>query len=70
MTDAKIQNKYRFDKTKKCLQFLASICLLVGPGRIELPLPKKPDFESGASTSSATTPSTKIVITIFIFIRQ
>lgn len=28
--------------------------LMVPPGRLELPLPKKPDFESGASTSSAT----------------
>ena len=27
---------------------------MVPPGRLELPLPKKPDFESGASTSSAT----------------
>ena len=30
---------------------------MVGPERIELSLPREPDFESGASTSSATTPS-------------
>ncbi len=28
--------------------------MMVPPGRLELPLPKKPDFESGASTNSAT----------------
>jgi hypothetical protein len=27
---------------------------MVPPGRLELPLPKEPDFESGASTNSAT----------------
>ena len=43
---------------------------MVGPERIELSLPKKPDFESGASTNSATTPSVGISITIIIFIRQ
>ena len=43
---------------------------MVGPERIELSLPKKPDFESGASTNSATTPSAGISITIIIFISQ
>lgn len=33
---------------------------MVGPERIELSLPKEPDFESDASTNSATTPSTLI----------
>ena len=28
--------------------------LMVPPARLELALPKKPDFESGASTNSAT----------------
>lgn len=43
---------------------------MVGPERIELSLPKEPDFESDASTNSATTPSAENVITIIIFIRQ
>ena len=43
-------------KTKK--EYFTELFLtMVGPGRIELPLPKEPDFESGASTNSATTPS-------------
>lgn len=43
---------------------------MVGPERIELSLPKEPDFESDASTNSATTPSTFTPITIFISASQ
>ncbi len=30
--------------------------MMVAPGRLELPHPRIPDFESGASTDSATGP--------------
>ena len=56
---------------KKSLQYaLQALCSMVGPERIELSLPKEPDFESDASTNSATTPSTIKLNNLFIFIRQ
>lgn len=50
---------FTHEKTRQAKSYLLSTCyvlceLLVPRARIELALPKKPDFESGASTSSAT----------------
>ena len=43
---------------------------MVGPERIELSLPREPDFESDASTNSATTPSDELPYNVFVFACQ